>query len=445
MLTWNLGSGPRRIFTQRPLEFKDDEDEVISYHVQVVRQGRTASLYIDGKLNVTGNSPGEVARLDVVPILYLGGHSLTNFSTLPHDLPLHTGFQGCIYAIQLKSGPLVVPLHDTKGIVGRGVGQCGTRECHKHSCHNNGACLQQGSTYTCICPDGWFGTLCNQKMNPCDTGNHECSPDSTCVPLINGYECDCPLGKSGRFCENQIKYLSDVSLLGRRSYFALKWPNQTQLNTNLRADRYRQRLRVADVDVFNYDSSLKLMARNIMEYQRKAQLFSMEFQLRPLSESGLLMFLGELGERNDGFISLSIIGGVLEFRISGRQGQLSIVKSNRVLAIGEWHKVRLSQNGRRLSLWVEGVSATNLLQHNTVFYHNYDSYIFVGGLPDVSLLPGYAVGGFPVPFKGCVRQFHLNGFRYVLNEQTIAEARNINDCDGTACGGGTFSSTFFFN
>jgi protein eyes shut len=432
MLTWNLGSGPRRIFTQKPLTFHDGEDEVISYHVQVVRQGRKASLYIDGKLNVTGNSPGDVARLDVVPTLYIGGHSLTNFTTLPHDLPLHSGFQGCIYDLQLKSGSLVVPLHETKGIIGRSVGQCGTRECHRSACHNNGACLQHGATYTCICPDGWFGTLCSQKMNPCNTENNKCGTDSTCVPLINGYECDCPIGKMGKYCETPVKYLSDVSLSGKRSYFTLNWPNHTHMA--IPKDRYRQPLRTHDVDVFGYDSS-KLMARNIIEHQRKAQLFSMEFQLRPLSETGLLMFLGNVYDHEEGFISLSLKGGVIEFRIAGQQGQLSIVRSNRILAIGEWHKIRLSQNGRRLSLWVEGSSSSNLLQPNTIFYHNYNTPIYIGGLPDLSKLPYNSVPGFPVPFKGCVRQFYLNSHRYVLNEQTIVETRNIQDCDGTACGG----------
>lgn len=430
MLTWNLGNGPRRIFTQKPLVFQDTEDDIISYHVQVVRQGRTASLYIDGKLNVTGNSPGDVSRLDVVPVLYIGGHSSMNFSTLPHDLPLHSGFQGCIYDLQLKSGSLVIPLHDTKGITGRSIGQCGTHECHRHSCHNNGACLQHGATYTCICPDGWFGTLCSQKKNPCDES--KCSKDSSCVPLINGYECDCPIGRMGKYCDFNIKYLSDVSLSGKRSYFAISWHNHSQTHVIPR-DRFRQQMRMHhDIDVFGYDSSSKLMARNIMEHQRKAQLFSLEFQLRPLSESGLLMFLGNFDDTdNGGFISLSLNGGVIEFRIAGQQGQLSIVRSNRILAIGEWHKIRLSQNGRRLSLWVEGSSSSNVLQSNSIFYHNSNTLIYIGGLPDLSKLPHNSILGYPVPFKGCVRQFHLNGHRYVLNEQTIVESRNIVDCDGT--------------
>jgi EYS protein len=239
----------------------------------------------------------------------------------------------------------------------------------------------------------------------------------------------------GKYCDITIKYLSDVSLSGKRSYFALGWHNLSQASTMPR-DRYKQQMRMNhDIDIFSYDSSSKLMALNIMEHQKKAQLLSVEFQLRPLTESGLLMFLGNIDDIEDGFISLSLNGGVIEFRIAGAQGQhLSIVRSNRILAIGEWHKIRLSQNGRRLSLWVEGSSSSNVLQPNSVFYHNANSLIYLGGLPDLSKLPFNSVLGFPVPFKGCVRQFFLNGHRYVLNEQTIVESRNIVDCDGSGNG-----------
>lgn len=147
MLTWNLGAGPRRIFTQKPIDFRLDAPRV-PYEIKVGRIGRQAWLSVDGKFNITGRSPGSVSRMDVLPILYLGGHEIANFNTLPHDLPLHSGFQGCIYDVHLKAGQVTVPLQETRGVRGRGVGQCGTRECHRHACQHDGACLQHGATFT---------------------------------------------------------------------------------------------------------------------------------------------------------------------------------------------------------------------------------------------------------------------------------------------------------
>ncbi|XP_073822218.1 uncharacterized protein [Musca autumnalis] len=86
--------------------------------------------------------------MDVLPILYLGGHEIANFDTLPHDLPLHSGFQGCIYDVHLKAGQVTVPLQETRGVRDHGVGQCGTRECHRHACQHDGAYLQHGATFT---------------------------------------------------------------------------------------------------------------------------------------------------------------------------------------------------------------------------------------------------------------------------------------------------------
>lgn len=124
MLTWNLGSGPRRIFTEKPIEFKENTART-SININVGRLGRRAWLSVDGKNNASGRSPGSLTKMDVVPILYLGGHEISNFSSLPHDLPLHNGFQGCIFDVHFKAGMVIIPLQETRGIHGRGVGQCG--------------------------------------------------------------------------------------------------------------------------------------------------------------------------------------------------------------------------------------------------------------------------------------------------------------------------------
>ncbi|KAJ3655012.1 hypothetical protein Zmor_014159 [Zophobas morio] len=203
MLTWNLGSGPRRIFTSQPIEEGSG-----AYLVQVGRSGRRAWLNVDNIGNVTGRSPGNLVQLDVSPTLYLGGHDSLNFSTLPHDLPLHSGFSGCIFDVELVSGSIVIPLQGSRQTVGRGVGQCGTTECYEQSCQNGGICLHHASTFMCLCQDGWFGPLCTFKQNPCDSTNHKCSAGATCVPVMSDYECDCPIGKSGKYCENEYSRIT---------------------------------------------------------------------------------------------------------------------------------------------------------------------------------------------------------------------------------------------
>ncbi|KRT80536.1 EGF domain-containing protein [Oryctes borbonicus] len=212
MLTWNLGSGklyyltvcstlqrwigPRRIFTTKPI--KSDKKY---YTVHLGRYGRRAWLHVDDLGNITGRSPGNLVQLDVVPLLFLGGHNSRNFTMLPHDLPLHTGFAGCIFDVEYKSGSVIIALDRSRYATGRALGQCDTTECYDKICQNGGACLYHGGTFTCLCQDGWFGPMCSERFNSCNKNRSRCSSDSSCVPLIAGYECDCVTGKSGKFCD----------------------------------------------------------------------------------------------------------------------------------------------------------------------------------------------------------------------------------------------------
>lgn len=77
-----------------------------------------------------------------------GGHDSLNFTDLPHDLPLHSGFSGCIFDVELKSGNVIIPLQGTRHAMGRALGQCGTTECYDKICRNGGACLYHGGTFT---------------------------------------------------------------------------------------------------------------------------------------------------------------------------------------------------------------------------------------------------------------------------------------------------------
>ncbi|XP_052892396.1 protein eyes shut [Anopheles moucheti] len=464
LVTWNLGSGPRRIFTQQPIQVQSSRPTTI----HAGRNGRTAWLSIDGKVNISGNSPGSSRKLNVSPQLYIGGHEGANFSSLPHDLPLHSGFQGCLFDIRLVAGPVHIPLQHIGGMRGRSVGQCGTKECHRHACQNNGACLQHGSTFTCICQEDWNGILCSQKVNPCDDTVSKCALDATCFPLVSGYECDCPFGKVGKRCESTLKYLSDVSFSGRRSYLALRWPsigagdwiaayreNEVRYekivqhshiiphNHSILLKSIRELDKINDVLKVLPDSNdteqyagHSVIPRSENYRQLRIRQLTIELQVRPLSEKGLILFIRtfDSNAQEQGFISISLQGGVVEYRISSARTQTAVVRSNHVLATGEWHFIRIVKYGKRLTLWVEGKS-TSIIGSVREEYVSLTKKLYLGGLPDLSTLPYDAISGYPVSFRGCIRHVNLNGTRITLNDSSIVASRNINDCDGTPCGG----------
>lgn len=131
----------------------------------------------------------------------------------------------------------------------------------------------------------------------------------------------------------------------------------------------------------------------------RVQYFSVEFQIKPMAERGLLLYYGSFKSKsNAGFISLSLQGGVVEFRILSSDQHVNIVRSVRMLAIGEWHKIKASQSGRRISLWIEGTASAALASTSDVLIRN-DSHIFLGGVHDLSDLPSHSISGYPMPMR----------------------------------------------
>ncbi|CAH1977391.1 unnamed protein product [Acanthoscelides obtectus] len=387
MLTWNLGSGPRRIFTSHPIK-KGARD----YLVRLGHSGRQAWLYVENIGNVTGRSPGNLVQLDVVPLLFIGGHSSRNFSDLPHDLPMHTGFSGCIFDIEMKSGSVVIPFHGSMKTFGRAVGQCGTTECYERNCQNDGACLHHGSTFMCLCQEGWFGPLCSFKNNFCDSSITRCSEKSTCIPQLSSYECDCPLSRTGEYCQT-VENITDVSFSGRRSYISLQ---------------------PIEIDVAK---------------------FHVEMEIRTLKDTGIIFFIGK---ENGNFLCLTLLDGFLELRIQTRKNRVLgakplFVRSSTFLVKAVWYRVKFGLFGQKAYLSVNNVINTGILEktHNLIFSKE---PIFIGGFADMSKFPIFASGSLPIPYRGCIRQISINDKQVPLDSKNIKDARNIVDCDGTPCG-----------
>lgn len=235
--------------------------------------------------------------------------------------------------------------------------------------------------------------------------------------------------------------LSDVGLSGRRSFLEIPHPGDTDnLMTENEIDyqNYRMFARTADqlktgiysnISQKNHFYNTNMTIPNNLRHMlmvaaashtiHRVQYFSVEFQVKPMAERGLLLYYGSLqAQSNTGFISLSLQGGVVEFRILSTDRRINIVRSVRMLAIGEWHKVKASQSGRRITLWIEGTASAALASASDVLVRN-DSHIFLGGVPDLSELPTQSISGYPMPLRGCMRHFWVNGVRVVLNESNI--------------------------
>lgn len=83
-------------------------------------------------------------------------------------------------------------------------------------CYNGGSCLAGAgnratptSNYSCLCPPGFAGALCEINIDDC--GQHQCQNGAMCVDGINSYKCLCrDPTTTGEFCE-QLNSLSGSS------------------------------------------------------------------------------------------------------------------------------------------------------------------------------------------------------------------------------------------
>ncbi len=62
-----------------------------------------------------------------------------------------------------------------------------------------GTCIDNIESYSCLCPIGWTGSLCEVNINECSFPL-SCHPNSTCIDLPGSYQCICPSWLTGDNC-----------------------------------------------------------------------------------------------------------------------------------------------------------------------------------------------------------------------------------------------------
>ncbi|XP_053565879.1 sushi, nidogen and EGF-like domain-containing protein 1 [Bombina bombina] len=75
--------------------------------------------------------------------------------------------------------------------------------CSLYPCRNGGTCKESWDEYHCVCPYPFTGKHCETGMRgPCSSG--PCHNGGTCFHYLGKYKCDCPPHYSGRHCEKAL-------------------------------------------------------------------------------------------------------------------------------------------------------------------------------------------------------------------------------------------------
>ncbi|XP_046401564.1 protein eyes shut [Ischnura elegans] len=452
-------SQPVEEVLSHPHQLKDTNAQMNSptspshfYEVTIWREGQQAWLKVGDQI-VRGRSPGRHYQLNAHrPFLYLGGHDAGNISSLPHDIPLHSSFSGCIFDAEIRFGSQYMVFNKRLSVFtrGRGVGECGLDPCQLAKnkrgdgggpCLNGGTCVPRGPTFICVCQKTWFGPLCaDSGHNPCDDGTHSCRSGSTCVALPSGgYKCDCLPGTHGIYCERDSLIGWGVKLTGHRSFLGVRVP---------------------------FRGWKRRPGSSPDKPKREAFCIDLEIKSNKPNSGGLILFV--MGSQPDEYLSLSMSKkGEPELRIGPGSSRMSgplIIgynhefqtqnfqqladrkrardrKNDRRTHSSGWRKIRIFRRGQRVFLAMDGLlygagtldSPSQKLPTIRPYNNSVGSslpLLYLGGLPDLAILPQHAVGdvGLARPFAGCIRSVAVDWLRVPLGEGAGSYGRNAYAC-----------------
>ena len=67
-----------------------------------------------------------------------------------------------------------------------------------HICMNGATCIDGVASFTCMCPMGYDGDLCEINVDDCI--DNPCLNNSSCVDGVNCYTCVCSPGYTSENC-----------------------------------------------------------------------------------------------------------------------------------------------------------------------------------------------------------------------------------------------------
>ena len=201
-LHYDLNNSPTQVVSSSPITLYE-------WHtIEVIRKGPQGQLVVDDSLPVSSTSK-QGTMLQISDYLYLGG--IVDYSLLPDELDMETGFAGCIRNLTVSQSYVPVDLISS-AIGGADVSDCSDAlACLNDPCQNSVACTNEGfdSSFTCTCLVGYTGETCDSVVTECvDPG--ACSNGGECFPeVINNTlvdSCVCSLPYGGDSCNDSEFY-----------------------------------------------------------------------------------------------------------------------------------------------------------------------------------------------------------------------------------------------
>uniref|UniRef100_A0A673KAM6 Pikachurin-like n=1 Tax=Sinocyclocheilus rhinocerous TaxID=307959 RepID=A0A673KAM6_9TELE len=188
----------------------------------------------------------------------------------------------------------------------------------------------------------------------------------------DGFICLCPLGYKGFLCEESFLLSLPQFNESMYSYASAPWPQPSH----------------------NYLSFME---------------FEITFQLT--NPDGTLLYTDDAASRD--FLSISLVGGYVEFRFDCGSGATVIRLSEEAIAMEVWHELRVSRTAKNGILQVDNQRPVEGMVEGAFTQIKCSSPLFIGGVPNYDITKTSA--GVLRPFTGAVQKITLNDRTIELN------------------------------
>ena len=191
-LIWQSGTVSGNLSSDSAVTVNDG-----SWHsVKVEILPNSVSMLIDGWHNISGmmNVVIDLTNLVRNGVVVLGGRGLLPYKGCLDDVKLGNIFLPFFNQSELANNTAAEQffVHARSQIR---YGCHGDPVCNTDKCENNATCVDIWNAYTCTCPAGFNGSLCEINIDECV--GHACQNGGACVDGIANYTCNCAPGYTG--------------------------------------------------------------------------------------------------------------------------------------------------------------------------------------------------------------------------------------------------------
>ncbi|XP_053610410.1 agrin-like isoform X5 [Plodia interpunctella] len=370
------------------------------YHkVSAKRYNRDGILSVDNMEDVVGQSSGHLKALDLAEDAYIGSVP-TNYSRVFDNIGTRSGFIGCVKYLRIIRHQVTKKLGRPDSLVVsiENVRECQSNPCMSMPCKNGASCSSvEGSLteYTCICPIGFQGGNCDDRLDPCES--NPCGYDEGLLCDIGsdgGHVCRClfggEIGSNGNTCNNDVNVVQET------------WSPQ-----------------------FNGTSYIELPP---LEGLGKA--FRIEIWFLTNRFSGMLLYTGQSNKAKGDFIAINLVNGYLQFRYNLGSG-IANITSPVPITKGHWHRARVSRIDRHGSLQLDHHPTQKGTSAPPLTHLELNLPLFIGSLP--AYIRPHKMSGVTSSFIGSVQQVFLNGNPLSLYNGDTARCGIVQDEEKLPC------------